>query len=129
MAMPAAPWLQSQDRERATYDSVAFRFIAPNRHPDHDTLPHFRKTFLMELEDLIRKAGKRSLEQSEFPAHTQVHCSPESKDLSAGKPLALRPAAPTAGSSIVCCCAVLVALWNFTLFSFPTCPLGIVNEG
>src|SRR5450756_2998512 len=24
--------------ERATYDSVAFRFIAGNEHPDHDTI-------------------------------------------------------------------------------------------
>jgi hypothetical protein len=24
--------------ERATYDSVAFRFIAGNDHPDHDTI-------------------------------------------------------------------------------------------
>jgi hypothetical protein len=24
--------------ERATYDSVAFRFIAANQHPDHDTI-------------------------------------------------------------------------------------------
>jgi transposase len=27
----------SRKLERATYDSVAFRFIAGNEHPDHDT--------------------------------------------------------------------------------------------
>ena len=43
----------SRKIERATYDSVAFRFIAANLHPDHDTLAHFRKTFLVELEDLF----------------------------------------------------------------------------
>ena len=43
----------SRKIERATYDSVAFRFIAVNYHPDHDTLAHFRKTFLVELEDLF----------------------------------------------------------------------------
>lgn len=28
----------SRKLERATYDSVAFRFIAANEHPDHDTI-------------------------------------------------------------------------------------------
>ena len=28
----------SRNLERATYDSVAFRFIAANEHPDHDTI-------------------------------------------------------------------------------------------
>jgi transposase len=28
----------SRKVERATYDSVAFRFIAANDHPDHDTI-------------------------------------------------------------------------------------------
>ena len=31
--------------ERATYDSLAFRFIACNPHPDHDTLATFRRRF------------------------------------------------------------------------------------
>jgi hypothetical protein len=35
--------------EQATYDSVAFRFIAGNHHPDHDTLNTFRKSFLREI--------------------------------------------------------------------------------
>jgi transposase len=43
----------SRKIERATYDSVAFRFIAGNLHPDHDTLANFRKTFLPELEKLF----------------------------------------------------------------------------
>jgi transposase len=33
----------SRKLERATYDSVAFRFIAANQHPDHDTLAGFRQ--------------------------------------------------------------------------------------
>jgi hypothetical protein len=28
---------------------VAFRYIAANRHPDHDTIAEFRKRFLPEL--------------------------------------------------------------------------------
>jgi transposase len=39
--------------ERATYDSVAFRFIAGNAHPDHDTIATFRKRFLPEIERLF----------------------------------------------------------------------------
>ena len=39
--------------ERATYDSVAFRFIASNQHPDHDTIAAFRKRFLPQIEALF----------------------------------------------------------------------------
>ncbi|CCV14384.1 IS1182 family transposase [Mesorhizobium sp. STM 4661] len=39
--------------ERATYDSVAFRFIAANDHPDHDTIATFRRRFLREIEGLF----------------------------------------------------------------------------
>ncbi len=35
----------SRKIERATYDSLAFRFIAGNTHPDHDTLATFRRRF------------------------------------------------------------------------------------
>jgi len=35
----------SRQIERATYDSVAFRYLACNRHPDHDTLANFRRRF------------------------------------------------------------------------------------
>ena len=39
----------SRKIEQATHDSVAFRFIARNLHPDHDTIANFRKKFLHEL--------------------------------------------------------------------------------
>jgi transposase len=39
----------SRRLERATYDSVAFRFIATNMHPDHDTLATFRRRCVGEL--------------------------------------------------------------------------------
>ena len=35
----------SRKIERATYDSLAFRYIACNMHPDHDTLATFRRRF------------------------------------------------------------------------------------
>ena len=37
----------SRKLERATYDSVAFRFIAANDHPDHDTIATFRPQGLL----------------------------------------------------------------------------------
>lgn len=43
----------SRKLERATYDSVAFRFIAANEHPDHDTIATFRRRFLKEIEALF----------------------------------------------------------------------------
>jgi len=43
----------SRKLERATYDSVAFRFIAANDHPDHDTIATFRRRFLSDIEGLF----------------------------------------------------------------------------
>jgi transposase len=43
----------SRKLERATYDSVAFRFIAANQHPDHDTIAAFRRRFLPQIEALF----------------------------------------------------------------------------
>lgn len=43
----------SRKLERATYDSVAFRFIAANEHPDHDTIAAFRRRFLKQIETLF----------------------------------------------------------------------------
>jgi transposase len=43
----------SRKLERATYDSMAFRFIAANDHPDHDTIATFRRRFLKEIEGLF----------------------------------------------------------------------------
>jgi transposase len=43
----------SRKLERSTYDSVAFRYIAANSHPDHDTIAAFRKRFLPELKSIF----------------------------------------------------------------------------
>ncbi len=43
----------SRKLERATYDSVAFRFIAANEHPDHDTIAAFRRRFLQQVGTLF----------------------------------------------------------------------------
>lgn len=43
----------SRKIEKATYESLPFRFLGGGLHPDHDTLASFRKTFLPELKDLF----------------------------------------------------------------------------
>jgi transposase len=43
----------SRKLERATHDSVAFRFVAVNQHPDHDTIAAFRRRFLKPIEALF----------------------------------------------------------------------------
>ena len=39
--------------EAATYESIAFRYVAANTQPDHDSLCTFRKRFLKEIEVLF----------------------------------------------------------------------------
>ena len=43
----------SRKIERATYESIPFRFIAGGLHPDHDTIANFRKTFLSQITNLF----------------------------------------------------------------------------
>ena len=43
----------SREIERATYDSVAFWFIAGNEHPDHVTIAAFRRRFLKQIAALF----------------------------------------------------------------------------
>jgi transposase len=45
----------SRKIEAATHDSVAFRFIAGNQHPDHDTIASFRKRFLGEVKGWFKE--------------------------------------------------------------------------
>jgi hypothetical protein len=71
--------------ERATYDSLAFRYIACNRHPDLDTLATFRKRFGQEFsnafvqvlqvarENQLSKFGTVSLDGSKIHANASRH--------------------------------------------------------
>jgi len=43
----------SRKIERATYENIPFRYIAGGLHPDHDTIAHFRKSFLAEIKELF----------------------------------------------------------------------------
>lgn len=75
----------SRKIERATYDSVAFRFIAADTHPDHDTIATFRKRFLKQLKPLflqilvlaremgLLKLGKVSLDGTKIKANASKH--------------------------------------------------------
>ncbi|MFI5091548.1 MAG: IS1182 family transposase [Terriglobales bacterium] len=75
----------SRKLERETYDSVAFRYVAANQHPDHDTIATFRKRFLTELSALfveilrfaqqmgVLKLGKVSLDGTKVHANASKH--------------------------------------------------------
>src|SRR3990170_350041 len=43
----------SRKIEKATHESIPFRFLAGGWHPDHDTIANFRKTFLDEIKELF----------------------------------------------------------------------------
>ncbi|PYY16185.1 MAG: hypothetical protein DMG61_04970 [Acidobacteria bacterium] len=51
--------------EKATYDNVAFRYLAADQHPDHDTIASFRQEHLETLAGLflqaLRLCGKAGL--------------------------------------------------------------------
>lgn len=75
----------SRKLERATYDSVSFRYVAANTHPDHDTISTFRKRFLGYLKPLFKeileiahnmdvlKLGKVSLDGTKMKANASKH--------------------------------------------------------
>ncbi len=95
----------SRKLERATYDSVAFRLIAANDHPDHDTIATFRQRFLADIERLFvevlalaREAGmlklgtvaldgtkvhanasRHSALSYEHASKIEAHCGPRSR--------------------------------------------------
>jgi transposase len=43
----------SRKLEKATTDSMAFKYICANENPDHDTINRFRKRFGKEIEGLF----------------------------------------------------------------------------
>jgi transposase len=75
----------SRKIERGTYDSVAFRFIACNYHPDHDTLATFRQRFKAEFEAVfvqvlqvaqenrLTQFGRVSLDGTKIHANASRH--------------------------------------------------------
>jgi len=62
--------MSSRRMERATYEDVAFRYLAANQHPDHDTVASFRQEHVASLAGwfaqalgLCQKAGLVKLGQ------------------------------------------------------------------
>lgn len=45
--------LSSRKIEKATYENLGYRYVAGGLHPDYDTIAHFRKVFLPELQGLF----------------------------------------------------------------------------
>ena len=75
----------SRGIEKASYDSIAFRFIADNQQPDHDTIADFRRRFLDQLGPLftqvlvvasgmgLLKLGSVSLDGTKIKANASRH--------------------------------------------------------
>jgi len=75
----------SRKIERATYDSLAFRFIACDQHPDHDTLSNFRRRFGVQFaaifvqvlqvarENQLSRFGTVSLDGTKIHASASRH--------------------------------------------------------
>jgi transposase len=75
----------SRKIERATYDSVPFRVIAADQHPDHDTIAEFRRRHLTALSGLfvqvlrlcqkagLVKLGHVSLDGTKMKANASKH--------------------------------------------------------
>ena len=75
----------SRKLEKASYDSIAFRYICANTNPDHDTIASFRKRFLPELSALfveilvvaevmgLVKLGTVSLDGTKIKANASKH--------------------------------------------------------
>ena len=75
----------SRKLEKASYDSIAVRFLCANTHPDHDTIASFRKRFLKELEGFfveilllgqamgLVKLGTVSLDGTKIKANASKH--------------------------------------------------------
>lgn len=75
----------SRKLEQSSYDSIAFRYICANHHPDHDSINSFRNRFREELKGLfveilliaqasgVLKLGKISLDGTKIKANASQH--------------------------------------------------------
>jgi transposase len=75
----------SRKLERATYDSVAFRYITANQNPEHDTISDFRRRFLPQLQSFFEqilliagesgllKVGRVSVDGTKIKANASKH--------------------------------------------------------
>lgn len=75
----------SRQIEKATYDDVAFRYLAADQHPDHDTIAAFRQQHLEALAELFAQAlrlcraagmvqlGQIAIDSTKIRAHADRH--------------------------------------------------------
>jgi transposase len=75
----------SRKIERATFEDVAFRYLAANQHPDHNTIARFRERNLDVLEGLfiqglkiaerlgLVKLGRVAIDGTKVRAHASKH--------------------------------------------------------
>ncbi len=89
--------MSSRRLEAATYDSVPFRYIAANSHPDHDTIAAFRQRFFGQIRSLFTqilmiandsklvKVGTVNLDGTKIKANASKH-----KAMSLGRAKRLR---------------------------------------
>src|ERR1700680_3358016 len=75
----------SRALERASYDSIPFRYVTANTHPDHDSINSFRKRFLKQIEAIfvqvlsyaqevgMLKLGTVSLDGTKMHANASRH--------------------------------------------------------
>jgi len=81
----ASGTFSSRRIEEATYESLAFRYVAANQHPDHDTICSFRRRFFEPLGDLftqillvaeqmgLTELGDVAIDGSKFKANASKH--------------------------------------------------------
>jgi transposase len=84
----------SRATEKATYDNVAFRYLAADQHPDHDTIANFRQQHLEALAGLFVQAlrlchragmvklGQVALDGTKILANASTHRSVNHQQLS-----------------------------------------------
>lgn len=75
----------SRKIEAATFESIPFRYLAANQHPDHDTIANFRKRFLPQMAGIffqilniaremgVKKVGTVSLDGTKIHANASKH--------------------------------------------------------
>ena len=75
----------SRKIERASHDSIAFRYLAANTQPDHDSIATFRRRFLPQIEALFvqvlllaremkcLKLGQIALDGTKITANASKH--------------------------------------------------------
>lgn len=75
----------SRKIEQATFDSIPFKFISGDLHPDHDTINNFRQRFLPQIKDLfcqilliateagVLKIGNVSFDGTKLKANASKH--------------------------------------------------------